>query len=83
MNYSFLDALADKYVQSQKETIKEYDEFYSKHIQPLIKQGDLMPELEEDVTAIQAAQESKSFKDGFKACMQMMLECTSKKAVKS
>ena len=83
--FSFLCELSDNYargqidfLESSRKTIKEYDEFYDKYIEPKTRQGELSPELEADVDIVVCAQQQQSFKDGFKACMHMMLELMSK-----
>lgn len=91
MNFSFLDVLADEYVEgalpfaeySGKDS-EENQEFCAKYIAPLLeKDKNFGEEVEGDYEAAVCTEKYQSFQDGFKACIQMLLECASDKAVKS
>lgn len=87
MNFSFLEVLTGEYTDCQMDFLEncktdESDEFYDKYIQPLFSQDKKAAgALETDFHSAIGAQREKSFKDGFKACMQILLECASNKAV--
>lgn len=90
MKFSFLEVLTNEYTQNQMNFLKDYakmpegyDEFYDKYVKPEIQQGNLSPEIEDDVLGLLSAQQRKAFQDGFKACMQMLSELIPKQAVKS
>ncbi len=90
MSYSFLDVLEEEYANAEMTFLKdsnkdaeECEEFYSKYIEPLFsKNNTIARKIEDNFFSVIGAQQEKSFKDGFKACMQMLLECASEKAVK-
>lgn len=91
MKFSFLEVLEDGYsdarmtfLENDGENVKECDEFYSKYIEPVFAENwSQADEFESDFTTAIVKQKEQSFQDGFKACMQMLIECTSKKAAKS
>lgn len=90
MEFSFMKVLVDEYADCEMTFLKNYnkdpkecDEFYNKRIKPLIDKNEREGfELEDDFLTAISAQKNQSFKDGFRACIQMMLECVSDKVVK-
>ncbi len=88
MGFSFVNALEEEYVncemtflENYNKDVKESDDFHDKYIKPLLAKNQKAGfELEDDFLSAVSAQKSQSFKDGFKACMQMMLECASDKS---
>lgn len=81
MNYSFLDMIGTAYDYHEMDflenngAVPEYSKFLKEH--PMDE------DTEDKFLSVVCEQARKSFKDGFKACMQMMLECASDKAVKA
>lgn len=90
MEFSFLELLAEQYANEKlpfteynKAESEENKEFYAKYITPTLeKDKSLGVKFEGDYIAVLCVEKFQSFQDGFKACIQMLLECAADKAVK-
>lgn len=91
MEFSFLELLEEEYAQcemkfldNQGQETMEAEEFYNKYIEPTIKSDHRLGFVfEDDFNTVLSEQKKQSFKDGFRACIQMMAECMAGKAVQA
>lgn len=91
MRKGFLNILESEYAACEMTFLENYDKeskecdaFYDKYIKPLFERNqDVALNIESDFLTAVCSQNLKSFNDGFKTCMQMLLECVPDKAVKS
>ena len=81
MNYSFLDTIGTGYDNEELDFLE--GENIAPECSKFLEEHNMDGDTEDEFLNAVYMQASKSFKDGFKACIQMLLECASDKAVKS